>query len=257
MKNTLMLGSNLLGALQERDRDLVRPHLQHLVLSEGQVLYEPGDDVQYAYFPRHDALVGFLVPMTDGEAVESALIGREGAAGGIVSRGHVPAFARCSVVQGGDFFRMSSNALETLKRQSSAIDDLFTRYADCLLAQVFQSAACNARHSIEQRTARWLVAAMSRTGSTEITLTQAKLGALLGVGRSYVARVIGRFRREGIVATGRGGLRISDPRRLRAIACDCTQVIVDHFDTVLRGVYPHAAETHHATAVAKDVAPAP
>jgi hypothetical protein len=34
--------------------------------------------------------------------------------------------------------------------------NLMTRYSDCLLAQVLQSVACNASHTIEARCSRWL-----------------------------------------------------------------------------------------------------
>lgn len=242
MKNVLLLGSNLLGALDSKDRDRITPHLQQIALPAGHVIYEPGDDVQFAYFPRYEALAGFLIPMPDGEAVEAAMIGREGAVGGIVSQGRLPAYARCCVTQGGEFLRIPSIVLDDLKRESPAIDRLFTRYADCLVAQILQSVACNARHSIEQRAARWLSVAVSRTVGDHVIMTQAQLGMFLGVGRSYVARVLKRLREQGIIQTKRGGITILDRKRLMAMSCDCTELIADHFDTVLRGVYPHETE---------------
>ncbi len=242
MKNVLLLGSNLLGALSEADRELIRPHLQQISLPSGHVIYEPGDDVQFAYFPRYEAIAAFLIPMPDGEAIEAAMVGREGAVGGIVSQGRLPAYARCSVTQGGDFLKISSKILADLKDQSRAIDRLFSRYADCLVAQILQSVACNARHSIEQRAARWLSAAISRTAGDHIRMTQAQLGTFLGVGRSYVARVLARFREEGLIETKRGGITILDRAKLAAISCDCTELVVDHFETVLRGVYPQETE---------------
>lgn len=248
MKNVLLFGSNLLGALDEKDRQLLKPYLRQVNFREGTILYEPGDDVQFAYFPRHETLVSFLVVMPEGEVVEAALVGREGAVGGIVSHGHLPAFARCCVTRGGDFFRLPSSVLEDLKAQSPAIERLFARYADCLLAQIFQSVACNARHTIEQRTARWLITAMSRTAGNRIKLTQAQLGAFLGVGRSYVARVLGRMREEGIIETQRGGLVVRDPVQLQASACECAKTVQDHFDHVLRGVYPHSTDKLQAPA---------
>ena len=95
-------GSRLLAALHSNDFKLIEPHLQSLHLAAGQVLHEAGSLVEHAFFPRGSALVSFLVLMPDGDGVESALIGREGAVGGIVSQGHMPAYARCCVLLGGE-----------------------------------------------------------------------------------------------------------------------------------------------------------
>jgi CRP-like cAMP-binding protein len=146
------------------------------------------------------------------------------------------------VTQGGEFLKIPSKILSDLKDQSRAIDRLFSRYADCLVAQILQSVACNARHSIEQRAARWLSAAISRTAGDHIRMTQTQLGTFLGVGRSYVARVLARFRADGLIETKRGGITILDRAKLAAISCDCTELVVDHFETVLRGVYPQETE---------------
>ncbi|MBS1183494.1 MAG: putative transcriptional regulator, Crp/Fnr family [Proteobacteria bacterium] len=231
-------GNNLIDSLRPREWDLLVPHLQTWTGSVGRAIQTPGSRVEWAYFPLGKAMASYRVTFGDGREVETALIGREGAVGGIVSRGHLPAFALAMVLFGGTFARISLNQLETLKAEEPAIDSLFNRYADCLLAQVFQASACNASHTIRQRAARWLVAACERTGSDELTLTQEQLAGLLGVGRSYTTRVIGGFKAEGVVDTQRGRLTIRDHDSLAAIACDCNRIVRSHFDAVLRGVYP-------------------
>src|SRR5206468_5383402 len=139
---------------------------------------------------RGSSLISYLVILRDGRAIETALIGREGAVGGMVSQGRLPAFSRAEVQLGGPFFRIDLHDLEDAKSRSMTLRHLFARYADCLMAQVFQSVACNAAHSIEQRTAKWLLAAIERTGAPDVALTQEQLAAMLGVGRSYLSRVI-------------------------------------------------------------------
>lgn len=230
--------SKLLAALSRDDFAQIQSHLQPLTLSAGEVLLEAGGQVEHTYFPRGPALVSFLVPMSKGHAVECAMIGREGAVGGIVSQGRIPAFARCSVLQGGEFFRISTDVLHQLKQDSPQMSHLLARYADCLIAQLFQTVACNASHSIEQRFAKWLAAALDRTGGEDIGLTQAQLGSLLGVGRSYVTRIVSRFKADSVIATRRGGIRVTDRERLKATSCVCNEQVARHFDTVLRGVYP-------------------
>ena len=231
-------GSNLLATLREETLALLQPRMSECELEAGHVFFEPGDVVTECYFPRNDAVASFFVTLENNVSVETVMVGREGALGGIVSQGAMPAYSRSAVVQNGSFYRIASADLEAAKEQSSDIRFLFARYADCLMAQVFQSVACNAMHTIEQRAAKWLCSAVERTGASTISMTQEQLASMMGIGRSYASRVIQRFKRDGLVLTRRGGLDVLDPEGLQRRACSCNLLVKQHFDTVLRGVYP-------------------
>ncbi|MGD9544356.1 MAG: Crp/Fnr family transcriptional regulator [Methylocystis sp.] len=240
------LGSNLLRALRPADLALLSPSLESVQLASRQILYQPGDDVNHVYFPCDATLLSFVVPLESGKDVEAALIGREGAVGGIVSHGRLPAYARAIVQCEGPALRMKCVELEQAKAQSLTLRQLFARYADCLMAQMFQSVACNAAHSIEQRTAKWLLATMDRTDDSAIALTQEQLSGLLGVGRSYVGRVMRSLKERRIVEFGYRRLIILDEQALRDTACDCNGLVSRHFHEVLRGVYPSAQDERNA-----------
>ena len=231
-------GNNLLRALRPADAAILNPYLEPWVGTRGQVIHEPGDPVRTVYFPCGPSLISYLVVLQNGMAVETALIGREGAVGGIVSRGRLPAFARAEVQFPGPFLRMQIADLEEAKQQSATLGHLFARYADCMAAQIFQAGACNAAHSIEQRTAKWLVSAVERTGGPDVPLTQDQLAAMLAVGRSYISRVLRALKGRGILETRRGSLYIRDIDELRNLACECNHSVRAHFDDVLSGVYP-------------------
>ena len=231
--------NNLLRRLNAADYALLAPHLTQDSASPNELLYNPGDNVQTVYFPCGPALVSYLVPNEDGRDVEAVLIGREGAVGGIVSHGFLPAYTRIIIKFSGPIARLSVARLDAAKSSSLSLRNVFARYADCMLAQMFQSTACNAIHSIEQRTAKWIIAAMERTdGDNTVPLTHEQLGTLLGVGRSYVSRVIQTFKTEGVLDTRRGAILVRDPDRLRGRACLCNEAVKTHFEEVLRGVYP-------------------
>lgn len=230
--------SNLLRALRPDDYSLISPHLSFVEQGNGELLYKPRDNVATVFFPCGPSLVSFLVTNADGNDVETVLIGREGAVGGIVSSGNLPAYCRIVVKFGGQFGILPVAQLEAAKRQSPSLRSLFARYADCLLAQVLQSTACNAIHSIEQRTAKWIISAMERTGDVSVPLTHEELASMLGVGRSYASRVIQVFKADGILETRRGSLVVRNNAALEARSCGCNVSVKEHFDEVLRGVYP-------------------
>jgi hypothetical protein len=229
----------LLAKLSEADRTRLAPHMLAFDLKPQDILQEAGAEVVDTWFPCGSAMAAFCVGANHNEdAVEVALVGREGAIGGIVSNGQVPAYATAQVRFAGRFLRIKTSALEQAKLESIALRHWFSRYSDCLLAQVFQTAACNATHTITQRTAKWLLAAISRTDGVEFAMTQEQLAEMLGVGRTFVTRIIRKLRDDGVIATRRGVFIVQDEGALRAASCACTTAIENHFDTVLHGIYP-------------------
>jgi Crp-like helix-turn-helix domain len=231
--------NNLLRRLGVDDYALIAEHLTSGHGAANELLYNPGDNVNVVHFPCGPSLATFLVTNADGRDVETILVGREGAVGGIVSEGFLPAYTRIVVKFGGPFVHLPVDRLDAAKVRSRTLRNVFTRYADCLLAQIFQSTACNAIHSIEQRTAKWIISAMERTDAKEVVpLTHEQLATLLGVGRSYASRVIQIFKAEGILETRRGAILVRDRDGLQARACLCNESIKIHFEEVLRGVYP-------------------
>ena len=109
------------------------------------------------------------------------------------------------VQHGEDFLTLPVSILDAAKQKSRTLDNLFARYADCVLAQILQNTACNAAHNIEQRAAKWIVSAMERTHDDEAPLTQERLSSMLGVGRSYVSRATARLKDDGIRPVVRRG----------------------------------------------------
>jgi len=231
--------NNLLRRLSASDFALIEPYLAHEEAGANELLYNPGDDVEIVHFPCGPSLATFLVSNEDGRDVETILVGREGAVGGIVSEGYLPAYTRIVVKFGGPFVRLHVGKLDAAKTKSSTLRNVFARYADCMLAQIFQSTACNAIHSIEQRTAKWIISAMERAeGNDVVPLTHEQLATLLGVGRSYTSRVIQTFKAEGVLETRRGSILVLNREALRMRSCLCNESVKNHFEEVLRGVYP-------------------
>ncbi len=220
----------------------LEPHFETVRAESGAVLQTEGTSVNFAYFPCGASLASFEVLLRDGAAIETAMIGREGAAGGIVSHGYLPAYARATVRHPGKFLKVEVAELEKFKARFPAMRQLFASYSDCLIAQLLQCVACNAAHSAEQRAAKWLLAALDRTGADDVPMTQEQLASIIGVGRSYLSRLLQQLKAEGILETRRGGVRVLDAARLRQLSCDCNDAVRFHFDTVLAGIYPSTSD---------------
>ena len=225
--------NRLLAALSARDYAVLEPHLEPVALVRGQVLFEPGDDVNATYFPCRKAMVSLLIVTRDGREVEAATIGREGAVGGIVSEGHKPAFGRAVVQIAGEALAIPTSHLEAAKTGSPRFADLFARYADALLAQMMQSVACNALHTAEERAARWLLATHDRAGDNIIQLTQESLAEMLGVQRTTVSAVTGDLAARGLIRNRRGRVEVLDRPGLERAACECYRAVEEHFAKLL------------------------
>jgi len=230
--------NRLLAALTRSDRDLIAEHLSPIVLRRGEVLFEPGEEVDTTYFPCRHTMISLRLATRDGQEIEAATVGREGALGGVVSAGRKPAYGRAVVHIPGESFRIDTARLEALKGRSPAFGDLFARYADILLAQVMQSAACNALHSIEERCCRWLLAAHDRAGDHSFPMTQQDLSEMLGVQRTSVTAVSSKLQAQGLISYRRGVVEVLDRDGLERAACECYEAVERHFARLLPGVQP-------------------
>jgi CRP-like cAMP-binding protein len=225
--------NDLLQRLSRKDFILLEPHLVIQNIGSHEILYNPGDVVDDVCFPCDRSLVSFVISMEDGRKVQAALVGREGAVGGIVSRGSQPAHSHIVVKTAGPFARIPVEVMERARRKSSPLHNLLSRYADCLFAYAMQSIACNAVHSIEQRAAKWISSTIERSIEDTISLTHEELASMLGVGRSYASRVIQALKLAGTLETRRGAIVVRDRTALQQKSCLCDVWIRKRFDEAL------------------------
>jgi CRP-like cAMP-binding protein len=225
-------GNRLLSTFSPQDRALIVPHGEVVTIAPDETVLTRGSQVRSSLFPYGPTMVSLVVDTTDGRSIEVASIGREGAIGGIVSCGHAPAFSRAMVLVGGPALKVSMEALEDAKQRSPFIANLFCRFSDYLLAQVMQSGACNAFHSIPARAARWLLTVQDRAGD-RVELTQEALAGLLGVQRTSVNAVVRSLQDEGLIAISRGAVQVTDRAGLKRRACECYDIVEQHFGAVI------------------------
>jgi CRP-like cAMP-binding protein len=105
--------------------------------------------------------------------------------------------------------------------QSPQVRAVLLRFIEDLLNLSAQTAGCNRLHSVEQRSARWLLMASDRVASTVLPLTQEFLAAMLGVRRSGVSEAMSELQRSGLIRYRRGEVTIVDRAGLETTACEC------------------------------------
>jgi CRP-like cAMP-binding protein len=106
------------------------------------------------------------------------------------------------------------------------------RYNNVLLAQIQQSVACNALHSLEARLCRWLLQTHDCVDGNVIALTQEFLGHMLGVRRTTITVAARLLQSAGLIRYRRGHIQILDRGALEEIACECYAVVRQNTEKV-------------------------
>ena len=224
--------NRLLAALPTEDYQRLLPHLHIVELPQHKVLYNAGDNYDYAYFPSF-SVISTVAIMENGSTIEIGVIGNEGMVGLpiVLNTSYTHSTAIVQVGDGG--VKIAAEPLrEELKRQG-ALYDLMMRYVQARIIQLGQTAACNRYHSIEQRFARWLLTVRDNIQKDEFQLTQEFISQMLGVRRTGVSEIASKFQQEGIIYYRRGFIRIISNQKLEAYACECYWLIAKQFDRLL------------------------
>jgi CRP-like cAMP-binding protein len=216
--------NRLLAALRPPEMMLLEPHLKEVPLDQGTILQEQGELIERVYFPN-SGMISMVAVMQQGDAVETATVGREGAVGVMAGLGPRHAFTRAVVQMPGTAYQMSSTRFHLIAEKNSAIRDIIIRHNEVLLAQVQQSAACNALHEAEARFCRWLLQSRDRSDSDIVPITQEFLAQMLGVRRTTVNFVAQSLQDAGLLRYRRGRVEIVDREKLLERACECYEVV--------------------------------
>jgi CRP-like cAMP-binding protein len=226
------LENRLLAALPGKDYKQLVPHLEPIHLVFAEVLYEPGDTIQYLYFPNH-SIISLLSTVEERSTLEVGIIGNEGMVGISVLLG-VKTSPHRALVQGeGSALRMKAAALGKAVSHSGSLQHLLYRSTHGLMTQIAQSAACNRFHQVEARLARWLLMTHDRIGTDEFRLTQQFLSDMLGVRREGVTNAARAFQKNRLITYSRGHIRILNRAGLEAATCKCYRIIKAEYDSFL------------------------
>ena len=226
------LQNSLLEALSADDYALIAPHIVQVELERGRVIYDPGDPVEYVYFP-HDGVISLMTLMENGAAIESTTIGPEGALGLMAAVAPRQSLSRAIVQTPLMAARISAERLHEGWERSPAWRHLVDRHTEALFGHAMQSVACNALHSVEARFCRWLLTCHDRISTNTVALTQEFLADMLGVQRTTVTAVARSLQEKGVIRYRRGIVDIIDRAGLLALTCECYGAIRDNYTRLL------------------------
>lgn len=229
--SSFVVRNMLLATLPDAEFAQLRPHLKLVRLRRNAILHDALCCPQTVYFIE-SGLISRVVRMArDGGAVEVASIGRHGFIGVSVVLGTMQAIQRTVVLVPGVALTIEAERLRLILAERPAIKEHLLKYVQLLMTLKAQVALCNARHEIPERVARWLVRAHELCDSDELPVTHDLIATALGVRRPGVSHVLADMEAGGLIACGRGSLRIRDAAGLQQRACDCHRVVRDRFRT--------------------------
>jgi CRP-like cAMP-binding protein len=223
MERNLFARNGLLKAVEPTLRPALARRLTVVDLARGDVLYGQGDPVDKVYFPLR-GLVGILAETTDGQGMNSTIVGREGAVGAFEACGSRQFFAEAVVQVAGEAAVLSAATYRDLFNDSESIRTAVHQYVEQLISETRQSVICQSAHGVEARLSRMILEALDRSGAGEVLpLTQETLARMVGTQRTTIAEILSRLQREAIISTRRGSVALEDRTGLEALACSCRE----------------------------------
>jgi CRP-like cAMP-binding protein len=230
--------SNLLiDSLAERDRARLLPHLKKVELPSQKILFEADDPIALVYFPT-TCVVSLVVTLSTGEAIEAAMVGRDGAVGVSAALDGRISLSRAIIQIPGQGLSCEIEPLKSAAMESPALLSLLIRHEQTVYAQAQQSAACNVTHTVDARLARWLLRARDLSRADNLPFTQEFLAEMLGVRRTSVSLTAHTLQQAGLIKYRRGNIQITNLEGLQETACECYSTIQKHYRTLL-GALPN------------------
>jgi CRP-like cAMP-binding protein len=211
--------NRLLSILSPDDLAALRGDLEPVVLEPRKTLEHQDRGIERVYFPESGmvSVVGRSATTPDLD-VEIGIIGSEGMTGLPIILGNGRSPSQSLVQIAVEANSIAAVKLRNVIEKRPTLQKTFLKYAHAFMIQTMHTAIANARGTLEQRLARWLLMAQDRANATTLPLTHEFLALMLAVRRPGVTEAVNEFTRKGLIAHERGAVVIIDRRGLMEIA---------------------------------------
>jgi CRP-like cAMP-binding protein len=237
--NSYPPSNRLLRSLPPRNLKQLAPNLEFIRCEREQTLLDVDAALDDVFFPN-SGVISVVAVYADGNVIEMATIGREGCAGVQAFFGAKRSSARLLVQIPGSAAKMPRAAFNRAMKSMPAFYSLMSAYVQAFLEQVMVSVACNGRHSLKERLARWLLTMRDRSDSDVMPMTQDLLADMLGVQRPSLTHAVADLEKAGSILRGRRQITILDRQSLIKASCECYQLIRERVSSHLPQSYVDA-----------------
>jgi len=224
MNQMLGVSNRILDALPKDVWERWECEIEEVSLELGDVLYQAGSKMKYAYFPL-DAVISILSDLENGASTEVAVVGYEGLVGASIFMGDALTSHSAVVLSSGRAYRLSSALISLEFNHSPSVMQLLLCYVQSLIGQMCQTAACNRHHSVSQQLCRLLLMLNDRVEGDEMNITQELLARTLGVRREGVTEAALSLQKKGLIRYSRGHITLIDRSGIEDLSCECYAVV--------------------------------
>ncbi len=176
-------------------------------------LQHPNALIPYVYFPLSG--LASVVAVNDAETqVEVGIVGCEGMTGISVVHGIDRSPYSVFIQVAGEAIQVPSSLIRTIMNKNADARAILLRYAHLFLVQTSQTAIANAKATLQQRLARWLLMTQDRLDSPDIPLTHEFLAIMIAAHRPSLTQALQGLAERGVVEPRRGSILILSRKHL-------------------------------------------
>jgi len=223
--------NRLLNSLEAAAFERVVRKLTRVTLRPKEVIYKPNEPIDFVLFPEN-TVICLLALMANGDTIEAATVGREGASWISASVGAPSMPCETIAVVEGTALKLAIGDLDQELKENGHFRDVLTEYSHALLIASMRTSACNGLHGLQERCARWILMTLDRADSDRFQVTKEFLAQLLGTNRPTVSLLVSMFEKAGILKVEGRWVTLEDRDRLMEAACECYEVIRQNYEQV-------------------------
>jgi CRP-like cAMP-binding protein len=216
MANRNSIIQNASPALQKELARVAQP----IDLPQGKILFEQDGQIDLVVFPDR-GMVSFVGLTTKGDALEIAMIGRDGAAGASGVLTDEKAYCRATMQIAGAGTAIPVRVVRDLALAHAELRKALVDSEQLVVRQAIQSAVCVATHDVASRFARWLLRCRDATQTDILGLTHEYIAQMLAVRRASVSAAAHDLQERGLIRYHRGVIHILDAKGIHDISCEC------------------------------------
>ncbi|ADV81189.1 putative transcriptional regulator, Crp/Fnr family [Terriglobus saanensis SP1PR4] len=218
------LTNRFLSTLPPAYRKSLMDRMVPVAMPRRMSVYQPGEVPRFSYFVT-SGLVSVVSNLEDGTMTEIEVVGAEGISPWLQLLGNLSVNSSCFMQVAGTALRLPFAEMREEFENNIDMRRSVLAFAEHQALVMGQLAACNRRHIVDQRLARWLLMVQDRVQTEELALTQEFLAAMLGSRRTSVALAAGEMQKAGLIRYRRGKVKIIDHAGLVKRACECYTVM--------------------------------